>query len=951
MWDALVLTASNERQACAYESQLAARRRLGMLAGVKRTLVVPDAGGRRIGSGAATLECLRALGGHSGRVLIIHAGGDSRRLPAYGPCGKLFLPVPGERDGALPLTLFDRLAARLLQLDGHVVVAAGDALIELDSRAVSLRGAGLTAMVCQAAPEEAARHGVVVPGAEGLARLYLQKPDIATQRAMGAIDRYGAALLDAGVMSLDEDTCAALLRAFSDRDAYLARSADLYREICCALGTEATLEHYVATARASGSAWSDAELAELYPRLRGIPLRLATLPRAAFLHFGTTRQLIESGLALAPFARQVVLECDNRAPVNGEEIWMEGCRTQAPVTLGGHNVLTGLDIEQPLTLPRGAALDVLEGHTRAGGRCWYIRCSATDDDFKRVPPMFIGRPMDEWLAQMSLTAADIWDAAVPEAQRSLWNARITPASPTADFTGWLWMFDPGHATTEQKALYKAADRYSAEEIAWLTDQDAFHARRAKLRAAVVRGSLETAFRHESGFSAADLTAVMANSGEPEAVADAVRALAERATGEGVEQLAPCRLLHTLGSALGNTAEAAALKDRAFRHLHETILASTLAPACAPRKALAPDETVWGRAPARIELGGGWTDTPPYTLEHGGDVTNVAINLNGQAPIHAFFRVVDERVIRLNSIDGGRRAEIRSFDELTDFRRPGDFFALAKAALVVSGFSPECGRDLEQLLDRFGGGIELTTLVGIPAGSGLGTSSILGAVILGVVRRALGLSLDSRAIFHDVLRLEQALTTGGGWQDQAGGCFGGAKTTSTRPGMIPQPTVRYVPSDVIDPRLNGGATLLYYTGLTRLAKDILEQVVGGYLNRDRAIMQALAEEHEVALAIADAMARKDAAAFGAHVDTAWELQKRLCGTVTNPTIEDLLKRARPHVHGMRISGAGSGGFLLMICKSGDDAQRIRTMFDAEPLNDRARFFDFEVNNTGLEVSTC
>ena len=259
--------------------------------------------------------------------------------------------------------------------------------------------------------------------------------------------------------------------------------------------------------------------------------------------------------------------------------------------------------------------------------------------------------------------------------------------------------------------------------------------------------------------------------------------------------------------------------------------------------------------------------------------------------------------------------------------------------------------MQEKLGAFGGGIELTTLVGIPKGSGLGTSSILGTVLMAVINRMMGRPLNPREIFHDVLRLEQALTTGGGWQDQIGGGTGGAKITSTRPGMFPDPRVHYAPADLICPRLNGGSTLLYYTGLTRLAKNILNDIVGKYFNRDRAILQTLSEEHLVARAVADALSRKDAAAFGRAVNEAWELQKRLCGFVTNDEIERLLARVRPHVHGMRISGAGSGGFLFMIAKSPADAARIREMLEREPLNDRSRFFDFEVNRAGVEVTTC
>ena len=294
--------------------------------------------------------------------------------------------------------------------------------------------------------------------------------------------------------------------------------------------------------------------------------------------------------------------------------------------------------------------------------------------------------------------------------------------------------------------------------------------------------------------------------------------------------------------------------------------------------------------------------------------------------------------------------------MLDYRKPGDAFALAKAALALSGFSPEFapwpeGATLAHMLAEFGGGIELTTLVGIPQGSGLGTSSILGAVILAVVQRMGGQRRSQRQLFHEVLRLEQALTTGGGWQDQVGGCVAGSKITATSPGVVPDPMIEALPSTALDPQSNGGCTLLYYTGITRLAKNILQEIVGAYLDRDPTILAALAEEHAVAQAIAHAMRQNDIGGWARASDAAWELQKRLCGTVTNEAIESLLRRVRPHVHGMRISGAGSGGFLLMICKTPQDAAQVRAQLEKDPLNERARFFEFGVNHAGLEVTTC
>src|SRR5574340_117622 len=291
-WDYLILTASNERQAQAYQSQLAPRVAAGCLPEAHAALVEPDPGGRRIGSGGSTLRCLarvvereRRRPGESAeavlgrlRILIVHAGGDSRRLPAYAPCGKIFVPMPVESGGPLPASLFDLLVPQFLKLpaggEGQVVVTAGDALNRMETGSLSLARPGVVALGAYTSPEEAARHGVFCMGEDGRVRLYLQKPQVEEQVRYGVITPGGKAVLDIGVMSFDAAASAALLAAFAPFGAAIEEyGLDLYREICCALGSEATPEHYLRSARASGSKWPAETLRSVYPLLSGIPIR------------------------------------------------------------------------------------------------------------------------------------------------------------------------------------------------------------------------------------------------------------------------------------------------------------------------------------------------------------------------------------------------------------------------------------------------------------------------------------------------------------------------------------------------------------------------------------------------------------------------------------------------------------------------------------------------------
>jgi len=1106
-WDYLIITASNDKQAGVYRSLIDLRQSLGLISGVKSVLVVADPGGRRVGSGGSTVHCLlrvlnlelrgRREGGarldhgrwaetFSGlRVLIVHAGGDSRRLPPYGPCGKIFIPVPGDSGGAPGTTLFDRLIPTYLEFPrpasggGQVVVASGDVLLDFDAAGVVFAERGITGVGCLASPDVAKNHGVYCRHEDGSVRLFLQKPPVAKQVEMGAVDSHGRAVLDIGILNLDPSAAVRLLRLCGVRGDLKSRrklawggplaesieavGLDIYREICCALGEDTSFAGYVAEVRGAGSGVDGGALRSLYRGLRSVPFHVHVVPRFRFLHFGTLQGLIESGRSLVSSdmgdsekGTSVVVNSRVSGPgiILGKNAWVEGCRVEAPLTLAGDNVVVGADVAAPLALPRGGCLDIIEGRGRDGRRGWFVRAYASDDAFHPAADKgarLCGMPVLEWLEAMGASPADVWDEEGAAAERTGWNGRFFPFAGRMDeCRNWLWLLEPGNAAAKQKKDWLSAERYSLEEIALRADLDSFHARRLKIRGELVRETLSRVFGPEGELSAAEISFLVKSTEKDKGageraqwviaiVREAVRSYEAARThqGQGLEALELPRILHTLGSVLlrmangiadggrggdrGNykdgkdivralkagltaaekkslsalglplPAEGAAklkawageMREAAFRHLGRTIVYRSGGTPAPPKNVLRGDEIVWGRAPARLDLGGGWTDTPPYALERGGCVINAAVDLNGQAPIQAYARVIEKREIRINSIDHSTRVVVKTLAELLDYRKPGSQFALAKAALALAGFAPEAAartaggrrdegrpagelssvarlegvrtvggmRTLDEILRYFGGGIELTTLAAIPSGSGLGTSSIMGAVLVSIIGRVIGRPLAARELFHAVLKLEQELTTGGGWQDQIGGAIEGVKVITAEKGLVPDPRVRFVPADLLDPAANGGRTLLYYTGLRRLAKDILHEVVGRYLDRDRAAMETLRRLHAFPPLMAEAMAMRDMERFGELIDAAWKLNVDLDPDHTTPVIEELRARVRPHVLGAKLLGAGGGGFLLMVCKSPEDAAAVRRMLEKRPPNDKARFFDYSISRVGLVVTVC
>ncbi|UCC98165.1 MAG: hypothetical protein JSW66_20255 [Phycisphaerales bacterium] len=1050
-WDYLIVTASNEAQAQAYESQLKIRQDLGLLASVRNVIVVADPGGKRIGSGGSTLYCLMEVLRReleqgpkaanpdvweqvlrSLRILIVHAGGDSRRLPSYGPCGKIFVPVPCESDVVVPLTLFDRLLPTYLALPepaadvGQVVITSGDVLLRFKPSEAEFAAEGITGLACYAPPEQASRHGVFCRGQADRVRLYLQKPSVAEQKKEGALDAYGQACLDIGVMNFDGGTAVRLLRLFGTRAgkegrlalggnlgrAVTERGLDFYREICCAMGSEAAKPRHLKSAQQSGSKWSTMLLGRLFEACSSVPFSMRLLKHCDFLDFGTSRGIISSGVRLLQEDRgashlQTFLDINNEilgsGAVRGASSWVEGCRIRSPLTLGGDNVVVGVDIDEPLSLPSGACLDVIKGKRPNGKSAWFVRCYRLDDTFKQTMEegaSFCGMDVLEWLRAVGAGAEDLWDADLSAAKRSMWNARMFPAVRTrTEYKRWLWMLDPTGARGADFKAWRKAERYNLEQILAFADHSDFYERREKIRGTLIRQSLRQVFRPQSGFSSSELAYLLNGAEDLTVYVSEILAAAHwhfRNSDSGdAESLVFPRVIHTLGSALlelypqtdpplstvlpglkrllspaerdwllslgldlkpaGSVVRwARRAQAVAFESLESTIVAGGFKRDTHPRSALRSDEIVWARAPARFDLGGGWTDTPPYSLERGGCVVNAAVNLNGQPPIQAYVRIIEKPVIRISSIDQGARTEITRFSELLDYRKATSSFALAKAALALSCFRRQAdmtagNSSLRRTLADFGGGIELTTLAAIPKGSGLGTSSIMGAVILAAIQRAVGKELSKRELFHSVLRLEQALTTGGGWQDQIGGAVNGVKMIVTEPGFVPDARIHYVLPDILDPKTNGGQSLLYYTGITRLAKNILQQVVGRYLNRHRATMATLKQIHIVAEEVADALVRKDLATFGHLIDVAWRLNKQLDPNSSSDEIESLLARVRPFIYGAKLLGAGGGGFMLMICKSPKDARAVREMLEAEPPNERARFFEFDISGEGLAVT--
>ncbi|MBM3754287.1 MAG: UTP--glucose-1-phosphate uridylyltransferase [Acidobacteria bacterium] len=204
-------------------------------------------------------------------------------------------------------------------------------------------------------------------------------------------------------------------------------------------------------------------------------------------------------------------------------------------------------------------------------------------------------------------------------------------------------------------------------------------------------------------------------------------------------------------------------------------------------------------PVRMDLThGAWSDIFFLAMDYpeGARVINISVDLavrgsgaSPRPPVESFFRIIDEPVIRLVSVDLGASADIASLDELFDFAR--DYLGLLKAAVIASGLIPSglegSGQPLPTVLERLTGrsglGIEIVSQVNdIPKGSRFAVSTNLLACLIAVCMRATRqirsltgpLDEDDRRIVAARAILGEWLGgSGGGWQD-SGGVWPGVK---------------------------------------------------------------------------------------------------------------------------------------------------------------------------------
>ena len=314
-WDYIILTASNKAQETAYRNQIENRLEKGLLPEETTYAVLPDPEGKRVGSGGATFQVMRYIAEQEPErenpfknrgILVIHSGGDSKRVPQYSAIGKLFSPVPRELPDGRSSTLFDEFIVGMSGVPSRIqegmLVLSGDVLLLFNPLQIDAQFDGAAAISIKEPVATGKNHGVFLNDGHDYVKCFLHKQTEERLREMGAVNKAGNVDLDTGAVLFGSALLQALFRLISTEGKVDEKKfrqfcneearISFYGDFLYPLANDSTLEDFYKEAAEGqlNEALHECRT-QIWNAIHHFSMKLLCLSPAEFIHFGTTREL------------------------------------------------------------------------------------------------------------------------------------------------------------------------------------------------------------------------------------------------------------------------------------------------------------------------------------------------------------------------------------------------------------------------------------------------------------------------------------------------------------------------------------------------------------------------------------------------------------------------------------------------------------------------------------
>lgn len=914
-WDIVVLTASNENQANSYIWQINRRKKEGLLPKHTEFLVIPDYNNERIGSGGATLNVLLELRKmwdlSDKKVLIIHSGGDSKRVPQYSFFGKLFSPIPRTLNQHKASTLFDELMIIMSdvpkRMNSGIFILCGDAFVLFNPLQLDLQYKDACTISMKMPKEMGTHHGVFVTDDENNLLEFLHKKPLSILEKK-AVEN-DSVNFDTGMVYFSYNVVKDLLDLSlpkKNRDLLISKDAclNLYGDFLYPLAKKATLKKYM---EEKGEKETNKTLIAcrkmLWKVLSKYELKVEKLSPAHFLHFGTTKELLNimteqiDSYYYLDWERNIASFVDKKKKITAvnsiikNSSYENNCYVENSIVENsklGSNIVLSNTVVKNKTIPDNVALSTIL--LKSGKYTTRIYDITTDpkEIITKKTKMFEHSLLD------TLECESI----------SIWECPLYPICNTIEesVTASLSLYNiiTKKATEEEIKKYNKYKKIDLQTSFNEADTKTMIDMLAELEENIILQKIESILEEKKNLK--DAYSLYLNSTNKTSLENKIGKI--NSNNESTE----IRKNYLL--AMIDTKHSQKYMDLSFKGIEKLVSINHTS-----KKEIENyrKNKVTIESPVRINFGGGWSDTPPYCIEHGGCVLNIAIKLNKVYPISVTVEKTKSKKLIFGCEDFNDTSVISTIEDVRNCKNPNDFYALLKCAMMISEMIKDNDTSLKDLFNRIGGGLKITTNTKmIPRGSGLGTSSILSGTVLKALYEFMGISKKEEEICDDVLRLEQLMSTGGGWQDQVGGLIKGLKLIKTNSGNqilnIKQIKLKKKTIKELNSRI-----LLINTAQRRLARNLLRDVIGKYISGNEETIKVLSDIQKMAIKMAETLEKGNLNEFANQLNKHWELSQKLDSGCTNTCIDFIFDTLNDLIDGKFICGAGGGGFLVILLK--------------------------------------
>ena len=320
--------------------------------------------------------------------------------------------------------------------------------------------------------------------------------------------------------------------------------------------------------------------------------------------------------------------------------------------------------------------------------------------------------------------------------------------------------------------------------------------------------------------------------------------------------------------------------------------------------------ILARAPLRVSLGGGGTDLPSYYREHGGFVLSAAIDK------YVYIYVNRPAADDLLRIKYSKYEQVTTVDEIQhDLVRP---------ALRLLGID---------------NALEIVSMADVPDGTGLGSSGSYLVALLTALYEFKRQRVTTQALADLAVHIEADLAGHPvGKQDHFIAAFGGLTCFDISPeGVVQVTSLKLSLTDSEELQRN---TMLFFTGLRRSSREILQRQHDDTCRADPTVIDSLHRTKELGLRIKDALERGELDRFGQLLDEHWQNKKRRAEAITDGRIDEWYALAKQRgALGGKVIGAGGGGFLMLYCP-GPSRAAVRQALTASGLKEMPVRYDFD-----------